>query len=224
MSRTSIFAVAVFVLIASALPFRAAAAQGVDCDAIAGYIETVEILMIEEMLALVTGPEWGSDAKAALDDIETRGMESMTSETLAPLLAYIGIPGEVLTGMDIDDVPEAALPLHESATQFWLSISVSRAAAFDGDDAAMMEEFAAMEEAFEAGIAAQVAIFDSCPDILASFEDARASLDPFFNALYSSDDIVVLQEATADDLDGLGSYYLFFAAEDAQPVDATPAA
>lgn len=198
-------------------------ARDSNCDVIAGYIEMVDTRIAEEMHALVTERDWATDAQVAAEILNTGDVEDITAEELDPLIAYIGIPGSVLSEIDPADVPEGAMSLHESATDYWVASAGLMEGLTTGETFAYLEP---METATEENLATQDDISAQCPEIPESYEDDQNRLDTRFTVLDGEADPAILAESSLEDLDGMGYFFLFFGEEEAvaEPVVAsTPA-
>jgi hypothetical protein len=115
--------------------------------------------------------------------------------------------------MDPADVPEAALPLHESARDYWLATEDMLGDIVEEDPDAAFPFMQIIETASAENIVAQQGIADHCPGLIESYEDDRERVDLLFGLLYGQGDPGVLADPTPEDLKGIGFSFLFFAEE-----------
>lgn len=190
-------------------------AQGVDCGEIAAYIDMVDAQVVDEMHALVTTPGWAEDAQMASEALNSGNqvIANLSVPLMQPLLDYLAIPGEVLSGIGPKDVPASALPLHESATVYWVTNSEIYVALLEDPDEVSYADVTVIETATTENVAAQDAITGQCPEIPESYADAQVRLNTLFALLDGEGDAGPLADATTEDLEGMGFFFLFFADE-----------
>lgn len=208
---------------AAALPGTAAiATQANDCAAIEAYLETVDAAVIEQTMTLIEDPEWISGAEALTAHlVATDGdVEGLTVEQFEPMIQLWSVPMHVLGEIPAEEIPAAVQPLHDSSLDQWtLMPALLEAIGTSGPLAAFafMEE---LDQVTNRNWAAQESVRAGCGDLVAGYDARRERLTTMFQVMDSGDFTPII-EANAEDLDGLGVTYLFFAAE--EDVTATPA-
>jgi hypothetical protein len=196
-----------------------ASAQASDCADIAAYIDMVDTQVAEEMHTVVTEPGWVEDAQ------RTEGLLDGNSTRVGrpnPLVQYLSVPGVVLAGIDPADIPESVVPLHESATTYWVTNSRMIEAMVKDGPSASFPFLETLDDAAMENIAAQADIVEQCPEIPESYEDAQARLDTLFAVLDEDGDPGFLVDATPADLEGMGFFFLFFGEEEIEADRVTP--
>lgn len=225
MSFTRLLAI-IGVVIMAILPASGAMTSQIsdtDCDDIAAYIDMVDAEVAEEMHALVTTPGWEEDAQGAIEAMNAGDAEidHLSVPMMQPLLDFLAIPGEVLAGIDPKDVPASALPLHDSATVYWVTNSEVYVALLEDPDTISYANVEVLEEAMTDNIAAQDAITEQCPEIPESYTDDQARLETLFAVLDRDGDPGLLADATLADLEGTGFFFLFFGEEEIEAKNVT---
>ena len=209
-------------VIAAMLPGTAAvAAQGTDCADLETYLQTVDAAVIEHTMTLVQSEEWIEAAEAASAVIQEGGdLENITEDALAPVIELWSIPAQVLDEIPDDEIPADALALHESAGEHWSMMAELLAAIGRDGPGAIFMYIAEVDRVTNENWSAQESVRSTCADVVAGYEDQLATLTEMFSVM-DSGDLSPIIEVTAEDLEGLGVMYLFFADED--DVTATPA-
>lgn len=217
MLMTRLFATIALAALMTLPASTATATQDTDCEDISAYIEMVDMRAVEEMHALVTEPGWAEEAQIAAETLNASGsdIENLTVEELQPLLDYIAIPGMVLDGIDASDVPEGAVGLHESATRYWGSSRDMLDAVLEEGSGAAFPFLEIIETSSQENLAAQADISQQCPEIPVSYEVSQDRLDTLFEVIDGEGDPELLADASPEDLEGMGFFFLFFAEETA---------
>jgi hypothetical protein len=209
--------VAIALAVIAMLPVAATtAAQDSVCGDISDYIDMVDTQVGAEMHALVTQPGWAEDAQFAAEALNASDgdLDNVSVEVIQPLLEYIAVPGTVLDGFDLKDVPDAALPLHESARDYWLATGDMFDAMMNEGPGAIFPFLETIETYTTENLAAQEEILELCPELPESYADAQARLSELFEVVDGEGDPATLAEATLEDMDGMGYFYLFFGEEE----------
>lgn len=208
MPMKRLFATVALIVLTTLPVSTSTASQASYCADIAAYIEMVDTRMADEMHALVTTPGWVEDAQ------RTEGLLQVAPDgEINPLVEYLAVPGVVLAGFDQAEIPERAMPLHESAAAYWATSSDMIQAMVKDGPSASYSFLQTLDTAAGENIAAQEEIVAACPEIPESYEESRIRLETMFAVLDSEDDPGLLADATPEDLEGMGFFFLFFGEE-----------
>lgn len=189
----------------------AAAETDLDCDAIDAYLDDVDTAITAEVHALVTAPGWTDDAGEAVALLERAGADTsgIAPDEISALTDLFAVTGDVLSAMDPDTIPGSAAPLHAASTAFWVAMPDWLLAMLTGDTDAGQDASATLDARSREAATAVGAIDDACPGLLDSHLDNAGQLGALFDLLDSPGaNLDALANATLEDLDGIGVYFL----------------
>lgn len=184
------------------------------CADVAAYLQDLDQLMFDPMADLFTDEDWleDMDRMSRKADANDSGILTLTEEEMQPFIDIITIPGDTLLDYPEGDIPELALPLHESAMSYWLLMpAMMRSIASGGVFAAI-----AFTEDMEAAVAANnIAVQNlrvACPALVS--EQTDPSLESVFDVALEDGADIDLDDVDASDLTGFAFSILALPSEE----------
>jgi hypothetical protein len=198
------------------------AEQDVDCDDVAVYLETLDASIAGELQALVNDPEWVEGYGQALETMEELGDEPVSRANIQPFLDYIGFVVPVLESVDEAGIPEIMKPLHVTSIVYWTVVPNMFAGLAEQDKDATYAHLANIESLTEQNMLSQVMVRVECAETIAPHMERSRDIARLLGEA-ERDNIEAVQNASEEDLHGIGLFFLFFAdyPEDANVVIVT---